>query len=175
MTAAKKLSSNSVQQAEALWSSLRDAFANAEKVIIEIISSKAWEPLGYKSFAEAWTDRMAGVPLATDVVRAHVVYALFDNGLDEVEAVQTLGIGSRVGVSAAKRLKEQHEAGVPPSMASTRVRSHLRNRPSAPRTIHVPLSADEYAEFRDLALSRGVDVSELAAEVLREYFAKVAA
>ncbi|MEA1796714.1 hypothetical protein [Rhodococcus qingshengii] len=164
-----------MSNAEQLWSDLRGHFANAQEIISEIIATKAWEPLGYSTFAEAWTDRMAGVPLATEVVRAHVVYALFDDGLSEEEAVQALGIGSRVGISAAKRLKEQHELGVPAALASTRVRSHFRNKPSPPKTIHVELSPDEYAEFKAIAIAREMDVAELASVAVREYFSKVMA
>ena len=44
-----------------LWDELKRGFVNAERVLVRIINERAWEPLGYSSFNEAWTDRMQGV------------------------------------------------------------------------------------------------------------------
>lgn len=159
-------------QASNMWTELRSHFVNAEEAIAAIIESKAWEPLGYSSFAAAWAERMDGVPLATDAARAHVVYALFDCGLTDQQALEATGIGSRVGPAAIKRLREQKESGVSADLATTRVRSHYRGRPTAPRTVHVPLSAGEYSEFRDAAAEQELDTGSLAALIIREYLNK---
>ena len=156
-------------QATKLWSDLRGHFVNAEKKIIEIIEARAWEPLGFESFAEAWASKMQGVPLATDAVRAHVVYAMLDGGLTDSEVLDATGIGSQIGPNSVDALRRQRSNGVPASSASTRVRSHIRRNPSAPRTVHVQLSADEYAAFRECAAERESDTATLAAQLIREY------
>ncbi|MFY2788497.1 hypothetical protein [Rhodococcus sp. MALMAid1271] len=170
MTSAVKNRELTEVQASKLWSDLRGHFVNAEKKIIEIIELKAWEPLGFESFAEAWASKMAGVRLATDEVRAHVVYAMFDGGMSDTEINDQLGVGSGVTDRQVKMLRRQKSNGVPPSCATTRVRSHLRKSPSTPRTIHVQFGSDEYLQFRDLAKSAGRDVEDIAAEAIRGAF-----
>lgn len=164
----------SKRQAEKMWSELKGHFVNAEKVIIQIIQAKAWEPLGYGSFAEAWAERMAGARLASEELRAHVVYAMFDEGMDEPEVNEALGVGSGVGPHQVKMLRRQKSNGVPAGMASTRVRSHLRKKPDAPRTIHVTLSSDEYNRFKELAADRGLSVEKIATEAIRAAFLELA-
>jgi len=155
-------------QAEALWDSLRDAFANTEKVIVTIIETRAWEPLGFDTFAQAWMARMSGIRLATEMMRAHVAYALFASGLSDAEAQKAVGFS--IGTEAIRRLREQSEMGVPPSLATTRVRSHERSKPSAPETLHVRLTPDELSMFRELAEVRGLDVQAEAAKAVRAHF-----
>lgn len=64
------------RQAGDLWDSLRDNLVNAEATLAKIIETRAWEPLGYSNSLEAWNDRLKGVRLATDAMRAAVVYAM---------------------------------------------------------------------------------------------------
>lgn len=154
------------QKAEALWSSLRDAFANAEKIIVTICETKAWEPLGHASFAEAWTARLRGLRLTTDVMRAHVVYALFDSGLDVEEIIQATGVGDR----SVAALARQRASGVPAGLATTRVRAHDRALPSEARMLHVELSPGELETFKSIAASRGLDVQDEATKALRKHF-----
>lgn len=81
MSTQTKLRTVTAEQASALWADLRGSFINAEKRIVEIIELKAWEPLGFESFAEAWASKMHGIRLATEEVRAHVVYADVERNL----------------------------------------------------------------------------------------------
>ncbi|PZF83213.1 hypothetical protein [Jiangella anatolica] len=104
------------KQAEETWKELREHFVNAEALIKKIIDSKAWEPLGYASFAEAWNDRMAGVRLATDAARAYVVYALYDSGHTPDEVA---GVVAGVSLSGARQLATSKAAGTPPEFAKT--------------------------------------------------------
>ena len=159
------------EAARKLWDDLRGHFANAEKSITKIIETKAWEPLGYASFAEAWADKMQGVPLATDSIRAHVVYAMFECGLTDKAVMEATGIGSQVGPRTIEGLRRQRAAGVPPEMATTRVRAHLRCSPSAPHIVHVSLGPDEYDEFRALAKRLDTDPTSLATSLIRERIA----
>lgn len=159
-------------QAVSLWDDLRGHMVNAEACIAEIVATKAWEPLGYLSFADAWAARMQGVPLATDGMKAHVVYALIESGLDDAGVLGATGIGSRVGPASVEALRRQKSAGVPPDLATTRVRSHLRKQPGSPRMVHVRLSEVEYLEFKALALSLDADAATLAAQLIRDYLAQ---
>lgn len=156
-------------QAAKLWNDLRGHFANAERIIIEIIETKAWEPLGFASFTEAWTSKMAGIPLATDAMRAHVVYMMFNDGMDDAQVLASVGIGSRIGPTVVTRLREQHEIGVPANLASTRVRSHVRKLPSRARTLHIHLTSNDYDSFRDKAAAMNVDPGALGKQIIREW------
>lgn len=162
----------SVKQAEAMWEDLKGLFVNAEKKIVEIIEAKAWEPLGYDSFAEAWQARMAGVRLSSEELRAHVVYAMFDEGLSEPEVNCALGVGSGVGPRSVQSLKRQRSNGVPPSLAS--VRSHVRKLPGVAQTIHVQFPADKYLEFKRVAMLAGRDVASIAQEAIESAFEDLA-
>ena len=171
-----------VAEAEALFAELRDSLVNAERVTIRIIETEAWRRLGYDSFAEAWSDRMAGVRLATDVMKAHVVYALLESAsVDEISA-QT-----RVRPDIVKILKRQKGAGVPARNATARrplgqaevddefsaVRRHMRRKRGSAKTIHVTVTVGEYADWVASARARGTNLADESAAVLRCHFAAV--
>lgn len=44
-------------EAEALWTKLSNLWEDLDQTILEIVQTKSWEPLGYRSFAEAWAAR----------------------------------------------------------------------------------------------------------------------
>lgn len=119
-----KSHSRTTAQATALWADLRHHLMNAERVIAEIIETRAWEPLGYSSFAEAWDEQnLSDITFAPEI-RAHVVYALLDGGLaDEEVAAQVKGVGR----ARAERLREQKSDGVPASDARTAVKRVVRS------------------------------------------------
>jgi hypothetical protein len=158
------------KQAEALWSELREAFANTERVIIQIIQAKAWEPLGYKSFADAWKSRMAGVRLATDLARVHVVYAMFNESIPDADLIEAVGVGDEVLAS----LRSQFNNGVPADFAQYRVRAHLRKSPSPACRIQIELSPDELVSFRGVTDSLGLDLTAEATRVVRNHFKRLA-
>ena len=77
-------------EAVALWDSLRDNFLNATTNIKAIIAAKAWEPLGYNSFAQAWREEMSGIPLAGEI-RVHVVYQLLEESVPLQDIADMVG------------------------------------------------------------------------------------
>lgn len=157
-------------RAEALFNQLADALNNAERTIIEIIKTKAWEPLGYATFAEAWDDRLAGIRLATGAMRAHVVYALLEDGLTAEQASATSG----VGIGNVDFFDEQRRDGVPPHLASYhRVRSHARSNPSEPRVLRLTFSAEELDRLKSRAKGEGWDLEDEARKAVRAHFAKM--
>jgi len=102
--------------AEALWGKLRDGFNDLEATLIEIIKNKAWEPLGYASFTDAWNERLGDCRLAnrSDMLRSHVVYAMLDEGLSVDEVV----VAAKVPDSRVRNLKAAKGASVPVERAA---------------------------------------------------------
>jgi len=157
----------SQKQATLLWSKLRQHFINAATVIEEIIERRAWEPLGYESFTEAWHSQMEGVTLAVEV-RPHVVYQMLTEGYDyDAIAEKVKGIGR----DRAESLDRQRRNGVPARDASMSVvREHLRKQPSAAAYVHVPVGPIALRRYREIAEKREMTVEQIAAEAIAARF-----
>lgn len=156
-------------QAESLWIDLRDNFLDAEKNIKTIIATKAWEPLGYKTFAEAWLFKLGDVTLAAEV-RRHVVYELLSEnvGLGYIaEAVK--GITPK----SADFLNRQRKNGIPADQASTVVREHDRKLPSKPDTLHIKVGRTTLAEYQRIAGPLPQSVEEISQEAIAARFAEL--
>ena len=151
-------------EAEKLWADLAGGFATIERIIPEIIKGRAWEPLGYATFTEAWADRLKGHRLATDFLRAAVVFQMFKEGLSDEDVIRTSGVAD----SRVKMLREQHELGIPPEAASTMVRAHTRSLPAAPFVVRIELEHHERVRFQELCGKLGYRLDAVAAEALRE-------
>lgn len=156
-------------QAEALWTDLRDNFLDAEKNIKAIIATKAWEPLGYATFAEAWHSRLRDVTLAAEV-RKHVVYELLSENVG-VGYVSELVKG--ITPKSADFLNRQRRNGVPADQASTVVREHDRKLPSKPDTIHIKVGQTRLAEYQRIASSLPQSVEEIAQEAIAARFSEL--
>lgn len=178
------VSSMSAKQAAKLWQLLHSHFVNFERTLEEIIEKRAWEPMGYASFAEAWTAQMSDVTLASEF-RPHVVYAYFDdNAPDEVIAASVKGVGPK-GVAALRRQKGN---GVPAGRATTTVRSprtsvpapsggegtvvreHLRAKPAPANTLHLQLGVLKLKRFQRIAKKQGRTVEAIALEAVEAAF-----
>lgn len=164
------MSALSERDALALWEELRSAMTNLDRLVRRVVETKAWEPLGYSTFSEAWSARMQGTRLGTSSMAAHVVYALIDEGMDRDTALLTLGPSSGIGPRKFDALARQRDNGVPPHLATTVVREHFREKPTAPHVIHVELSHDEWLDFRALADANGCDMADEAAKAVRSHF-----
>lgn len=162
-----KIRSLPYDEALELWQSLRDTFINAEATIVKIVKDKAWEPLGYATFPEAWAATMDGVKLATEI-RSHVVYAMFDAGLTAQEVGDQL-LGTGMGPSTIEDLKRQKDAGVPAGIV---VRRHLRKPACATRTVHVELSPTQHRLYTRAAVNQGHSLSDVAREQLANWYAE---
>lgn len=162
------------QEAERLWDEFRGALMHGERVLKDIIDNRAWEPMGYDSFVECYMDRMAGVRLATDAVKAEVIYALFDSGLDDEATTTVLGPGSGVGPVALAQLREQRAQGIPADLATIRVRSHLRKATnSGHRIIHVELTPTEVYDYTMLAERANSSLKIESEKAIRNHFTKL--
>lgn len=173
MSTAEKLDL-SAKQATELWSRLRQHFINAATVIEEIIERRAWEPLGYESFTEAWHSQMEGVTLAVEV-RPHVVYQMLTEGYD-YDAIASAVKG--IGRDRAESLDRQRRNGVPACDASMSgksvVRRHLRKRPSVAGTIHIQVGPIALRRYQQIAEAREMTVEQIAAEAIAARFKELA-
>lgn len=161
------------REASAMWDELRSALANFERVLAKIVETKAWEPLGYANFAEAWQDRMRGTRLATAQAAATVVYGLLDSGVKPEAVPNVLGPSSGVGAAKVAVLARQREHGVPPALATTFVRGHYREAPAAPHVVRVELTDTEYAHFKALCDSHGLDFTTEATRAVKAHFSRM--
>lgn len=160
------------KQADQLWSSLTSALTRAGEAIQKIVQNKAWEPLGYASFAEAWADRMSGVPLAAEM-RAHVVYQMFSDGLDNDQVADAIGVGSGVGPASIANFRRERSNGVPPDLArgrTTHVQEHYRKPPRPPQFFHVQFDPDEYDGFKLKAKNHDLDIQKFTEDAIRRAF-----
>ena len=161
----------SQKQATALWSKLRQHFVNAATVIEEIIERRAWEPLGYESFTEAWHSQMEGVTLAIEV-RPHVVYQMVTEGYD-YDAIAAAVKG--VGRDRVESLARQRRNGVPARDASmTTVRQHRRKHPSVAGTLHIPVGPLALKRYQQIAEAREMTVEQIAADAIEARFRELA-
>lgn len=163
------------KQADQLWSSLSSALVKAGDAIQKIVQARAWEPLGYSSFAEAWADRMSGVPLAAEM-RAHVVYQMFADGLDDDQVAEAVGAGSGVGPASIANFRRERSNGVPPDLArgrTTHVNEHYRKPPRPPQFFHVQFDPDEYDGFKALAKKYDLDIQKFTENAIRTAFGEL--
>lgn len=163
------MSSHDKTHATALWDALRHHFTNAADTIRAIIEDKAWEPLGYVSFAQAWRKEMAGIILAEEI-RPHIVYALLEENVPVTDIADMVG---GIGPSIAESLARQHHNGVPADAAV--VREHIRRKPKPADTLHVKVGATMLSEYRRIAFDAGQSVEDIALEAIREKFAAMVA
>lgn len=154
-------------QAESMWDALRDHFTNAADAIKAIIEAKAWEPLGYTSFAQAWNVKMRDVQLAGEI-RAHVVYQLLEEKVPVADVADMVG---NVGAVLAESFARQKANGVPADCAV--VSEHLRRKPKQADTLHVRVGATLLHEYRRVAALQGESVEEIAREAIRARFAEL--
>lgn len=153
--------------ASRLWGQLKQHLINAERVLQEIIEQRAWEPLGYDSFAEAWdAQNMSDITLATEL-RPHVIYQLLAEG-GTVESIAATVKG--VGPEQVKAAKRQRQHGVPASKAVL-VRQHGRTPPCPPSVIRTEVGVDKMREYRKIAQDFDTTVEAIAAEAIAERFA----
>lgn len=154
-------------EAVAMWDRLRDQFINATRAIKAIIATKAWEPLGYQSFAQAWRKEMSGITLAEEI-RPHIVYQLIEDNVPLAEIADMVG---GIGPTLAESLARQHRNGVPADAAV--VREHVRRKPRPADTLHLKVGTTMFYEYRRVAAELGQNVEEIAIEAVREKFAAI--
>lgn len=168
----------SAAAAEKLWTDIRTDLVNVEKNIIKAIKVRAWEPLGYASFVECWNNRLKGVRLATDVLKVHVVYALFETTDNAATVGSTIGVGGGVSPSTIDRIKELRDSGMTVEEA---IAAGLRkpwgvssDDPQSKPVVIRGLDPDIYEAYRKIAAELDSTVEKEAGEALHAHFRKLA-
>lgn len=157
----------SKKTATALWTALQANFLQQEQILKEIITTKAWEPIGYSTFAEAWNANMSHVTLFTEF-RPHVVYQLLAEGMaPEFAADLVKGVSPK----GARELDRQRKNGVPADCAT--VREHLRKKPEPADTLHIKVGHAMLAEYRRIANVLGQNAEDIALEAIAARFAEL--
>lgn len=159
------------QVARELLAGIREGLLNAERLLAELIAGRGWAVLGYVSFQEMWAEELADIRLATDAMRSAVVYALLAEDLSDEQVLDALG--GRVGDEAVAALRRQRANGVPPHLASTRVRAHRRNLPHQPTDFRIRLTPDERANWKAAIEAHGHNVEDWMVRVLRREVVKL--
>lgn len=164
--------------AEKLWADIRTDLANAERNIIKAIKAKAWEPLGYESFAACWNDRLQGIRLASDVLKVHVVYALFETTDDPLAVAQAIGVRSGVAPSTIDRIKRHRDNGMTVEEA---IAAGLRkpwgvssSHPKSKPVVIGNIDLEVYEAYKKLAGEFDSTIEKEAAEALHAHFRKLA-
>lgn len=152
------------ESAESLWSSLREAFTNLEDAIRAIIDNKAWQPLGYDTFAGAWSERMEGVALANSV-KPYVIYAMLDEGL----ALEDVAGATGFGMDQVQRAAEDYHIGVPVEGATV-VRQHVRRAKGAQRAVRVEFETGDFHWLKEVSNRYGRDLNREAKLAIVAWF-----
>ena len=148
--------------AEQLWRDLRSGLLDVQKTIATIIAEKAWEPLGYASFTEAWSSRLADITIAPEL-RAHVVYEMFREGStpDGVAAAM-----KGIGRESAEAFQREMENGVPAELATGR--KPPKTEPLPYVTVFVPVPRETHRAWQRVAKRNKVTLAEVALAALEE-------
>lgn len=146
------------KQAEQLWNELRGSLLATEETLKAIIEHRAWEPLGYDTFHEAWADRMGGVQLS-GAIEASVVFAMFDSGATPADAAHVVkGVGPR----RAKAYHQAHGVGMAPADAEAHAVRMMRVN-MKPGETFVPAHVRGKAKRRNQIIMDGFTDDEIVA------------
>lgn len=158
------------RQAEALHREIRDGLLNIEKKIAEFAQGGGHLALGYKTFADYWTDRMSEVSLRQTEALHIVACVMYDEGSTPAEVAAAL---KGVTAKRAAAIREQKNLGVTPD--KIRVREHDRKALRAPEhVVHVSLPPSTYRKFKTIAKRVGSTLEREAEIALRLHFAELA-
>jgi hypothetical protein len=158
-------------KAERLWDRLRVSLLSTQDAIIQIIELKAWEPLGYDTFREAWVEKMSDLDLATSPM-IRVVYQMLNEDATDAEVAEVVK-GVQIGTVAT--LRRQWSNNVPPEAASLYVRPATTGARTASRgTLFLHVGAEKLARWDKLAKGQGKSAADLAIEILNSEFEKMA-
>lgn len=159
--------------AAVLWDDLRIGLLDVESTVRNIIEKRAWIPLGYASFAQAWAAETKGILLA-GALRAEVVYTMMDTGSDDTEIARAIGSTTTV----IGTVRENRAQGKPATASVFRkpitttgdkhyVSGHQRTSRGA--TDDVPITFRITKAEREAWSEFVPDLAKKAEELLRDY------
>lgn len=161
----------SKKAAQALWDKVWQTLSDHQAAIREVIEKRAWEPLGYESFSDAWLGMNRDEITLARELRPHVIYQMLSEGLTVDEVADAV---KGAGVEIVDRMNQERKAGVPPDQAST-VKQHARL--TRPHTLHIYVGAEQMEEFHRIVNALGYPsshVSTVALEAVEKRFRALA-
>jgi hypothetical protein len=184
---APTITANAVNDAIKLWDQLRMGLFLVTDTIEKIIEQRAWEPLGYESFFEAWDDKMSDISLAKEI-QIRAVYQMLAEGVD-VDRIAMANKG--IGPGTVENIKRERENGVPAELAKglpsrgrrtppppfskpIYVRPHGREKASPDSVIKIDVGPTMFAEYARIAKKLGRSVPDIAKEAIEAKFAELA-
>ena len=141
-----------------LWDSLRENLLATEETLKQIIEYRAWEPLGYAAFHEAWADRMGEVQLS-GAMEASVIFAMFDSGATPADAALSV---KGVGPKRAKAYHQAHGVGMSPADAEAHASRMMRVN-MKPGETFIPAHVRGKAKRRNRIIMDGFTDDEIVA------------
>lgn len=165
LTATPDEPSSAITKAEAgeLWIKLRDSWATTSKTIKEIINTRAWEPLGYVSFFEAWREEV-GLDAELDRSVAMVIAVQFAvEGVGDAQILALPGVGPRT----LPAVRTAAKVGLDKPVIR---RASTAELPSVARRITVDFEPEERARFAHLAERNGTSLVQESEKAIRAWF-----
>lgn len=162
------MSAMTEKQAADLWDGLRSNLLAVEDNIKQIIATRAWEPLGFDSFAECWEARLSDVKLTREL-RAVVVFAMFEDDATPADAARAV---SGVGVVEVRSLESAFNRGMDARDAAYITRPRARQRRGIPGqtiSVNINLNEDEHAQLAAAAAFEGCSMKEFARVAVLRY------
>lgn len=171
-------------EAKALVNKLRSGLLSLSTVLPKIVEVRAWEPLGYDTFADMWAAELGDLDLS-GAPRAAAVYALLESGATDEEVTACV---KGVGPARAAVYRTAFVRDVDPAAADrTAMRSPEHSRPGESyvqghyrkpgrpqfRITLEGFSADEIARWKKAAALRDLDYRVWLAGLLRDATAGV--
>lgn len=153
-------------EAAELWVSLRASFTVTTATIARIVETKAWEPLGYSSFREAWTEEVgldeAMSPAVVDMVA--VRFAL--EGAPDEEILSVKGVGP----SKLRAVKVAARVGLDKPVLRRATQAAL---PGPTRRVSVDFRPEERERFVALSEATGSTLQREADKAIRAWFDRI--
>lgn len=160
----------SKRQAQILHREIREGLLNIEKKIAEFAQRQGHIALGYRTFAEYWTDHMSDVSLRQTEALHIVACVMYDEGATPADvAAAVKGISPK----RAEAVRQQKNLGVRPEKII--VQEHERKADRAPESVvHVKLPPSTYRKYKTIARRVGSTLEREAEIALRLHFAELA-
>ena len=155
--------------ADELWAKLRDSLMDTHEAVMTIVATQAWKPLGYKTFHEAWAEKMADVGLFSACI-PHVVYQLVNEGLSDAQIAATV---KGIAPETAAAMRRQQANGVPADLATLRV-SRPKPKDGRKDTLFLKVGVEKLAEWERIAEMQESTATSIALVVLEAHFTKLA-
>jgi hypothetical protein len=153
-------------QADSLFTGVLAGWVTLTDGLTDIVARKAWKPLGYPTFVDAWRERLSDLSLSVKALTI-AVYAMLDESTPEEIAAVVEGIT----IEGIESLIRQRDNGVPEESASP-----FRGRRRAPQTtIFIHVGAERHAYYEELARLADRTLTEIATKAVEDAFAQIEA